>query len=252
MKKLFTILLFSLLFTATRSQTVDGVLTKYFESIGGIEKWKALKTMKMVGQLPTPQGEFAFEMLRKSPDKMLISVDVMGQKLIPQAYDGTTAWMINPFTGSPEAQILPEDQAKSLKMDAVFEDPFIEYATKGYEVTYEGTGEVEGSQCHILKLIRNKGQGADEAVSSYYFDTNSYLPVMVKQNVNSGQSGSQEVEIYYSDYQDVGNGLIMPFSMDNRMNGQSVQAIKFTTIVVNEEIADETFKYPGEAAPAVQ
>ncbi len=251
MKKLLPVLLFSFLsLTAARSQTVDGVLGKYFESIGGIDKWKALKTMKMTGQLPTPQGEFTFEMNRKVPDKMIISVDVMGQKLIPQAYDGAVAWTINPFTGNPDAQVLPEDQAKSLKMDAVFEDPFIDYAAKGHEVTFEGTGDVEGSQCQILKLVRNKGK-ADEATSTYYFDSNTNLPVLLKQQTSSEQMGNQEVEIYYSDYQDVGDGMLMPFNMDTRMNGQSVQAIKFTTILVNQDIPDELFKFPG-TVPAVQ
>jgi outer membrane lipoprotein-sorting protein len=176
----------------------------------------------------------------------------MGQKLIPQAFDGEVAWTLNPFTGNTAAQKLAEEQARDLKNDAIFEDPFIDYATKGYEVTYEGTGDVDGIQCHILKLIRNKGQGADEAISSYYFDSGTYLPVMLKQTMNTGQNGDQEVEIHYSDYQDIGNGLIMPYGMDNRMNGQSIQTIKFTTIVVNEEISDDIFKFPEEATPAVQ
>jgi outer membrane lipoprotein-sorting protein len=246
MKKIFTILLFSVLCITATTQTVDEILSKYFENIGGIDKWKALKTMKMIGQLPTPQGDFTFEMNRKAPNKLMMSVDVMGQKLIPQAFDGEIAWTINPFTGNPDAQKLPEEQAKGLKEEAIFEDPFIDYATKGYEVTYEGTSDLEGSKCHILKLIRNKGQGADESVSSYYFDSESYLPVMTRQTANNPQTGSQEVEVFYSDYQDVGNGLIMPFNLDSHMNGQSVQVIKFTKIVVNEDIPDEIFKYPGE------
>jgi outer membrane lipoprotein-sorting protein len=251
MKKLFAILLFSFLsLTATRSQTVDGILDKYFENIGGIEKCKAIKTMKMTGQIPTPQGEFTFEMSRKAPNKTIVTVDVMGQKIIPQAFDGTVAWMINPFTGNSDAQIMPEEQAKSMKLDAVLEDPFIDYTVKGHEVTYEGTGDVEGTPVHILKMVRNKGK-ADEALSTTYFDSNSYLPVMQKQKIYNEQAGDQEVEIYMSDYQDIGEGLMMPFNMDTRMNSQSVQAIKFTTITINQEIPDSLFTFPG-TVPAVQ
>jgi outer membrane lipoprotein-sorting protein len=54
-----------------------------------------------------------------------------------------------------------------------------------------------------------------------------------------------------SDYQDIGEGLMMPFNMDTRMNGQSVQAIKFTTITINQEIPDSLFTFPG-TVPAVQ
>lgn len=252
MKKLFTILLFSVItLTATRSQTVDGILGKYFESIGGIEKWKVIKTMKMTGMIPTPQGEFIFEMNRKSPNKLMISLDVMGQKMIPQAFDGETAWTLNPFTGNPAPQKLPEDQAKALKLDADFEDPFINYTSKGYEVSYEGEADVDGIKCLILKLIKNKGKGTDEIISSYYFDSDTYLPMMMRQKSNAGQMAGQEVDVYYSDYQDAGDGLIMPFSLDTKANGQSIQAIKFSAIVINGEISDDIFKFPGEAAPAV-
>jgi outer membrane lipoprotein-sorting protein len=215
-------------------------------SIGGVEKWRALKTMKLTGVVPTPQGEFTFEMSRKAPNKMLVTADVMGQKIIPQAYDGEVAWMLNPFAGSQTATKMSEQQTKDLMRDAAFEDPFIDFASKGFEVTYEGTADVEGIQCHVLKLVRNKGQGADESSSTYYFDPDSFLPLMTKLSVYTEQMGSQEVEIYYSDYQDIGNGLLMPYTMDTRANGASVQNIKFTKVVVDEEIADEVFKYPGE------
>lgn len=247
MKKLLAIVLFSgITLTTVLSQSVDDVLSKYFASIGGVDKWKSLNTMKITGQVPTPQGDFAFEMSRKAPNKMIISLDVMGQKLVPQAFDGETAWTINPFMGNPEAQKLPEGQTRDLKRDAVFEDPFIDFATKGSEVTYEGTGEVEGIQCHILKLTQNKGMGEEENVSSYYFDAETYLPLMVKQTMNNEQMGNQEVEVYMSDYQDIGNGLLMAFSIDTRIGGQSVQVIKFSSVVINEDLPDDLFKYPGE------
>jgi outer membrane lipoprotein-sorting protein len=253
MKKIFTILLFSALtMTTSWSQTVDGILSKYFESIGGVEKWKSLKTLKMTGTVPTPQGDFAFEMSRKAPNKYMISLDVMGQKMIPQAYDGETAWMLNPFIGNPAPQKLPEDQAKALKSEADFEDPFIDYVKKGYEVTYEGDADVDGIKCYILKLIKNKGQGADESIMRYYLDNETYLPMMLKQKSDAGQMAGQEVDIYFSDYQDAGDGLIMPFTMDTKVGGQSVQAIKFNTVMVNVEIPDEIFKFPTEATPAAE
>jgi hypothetical protein len=61
----------------------------------------------------------------------------------------------------------------------------------------------------------------------------------------------QEVMVYFSDYQDAGDGLIKAYTMDSRIDGQSVQMIKFKTIVVNEEIPDEFFKFPGDSVPAV-
>jgi outer membrane lipoprotein-sorting protein len=245
MKKLIT-LLFLLAFTLTSwSQTADGIVKKYFESIGGLEKWKALKSMKLTGTVPTPQGEFAFEMFRKAPNKYMISVDVMGQKLIPQAYDGEVAWTVNPFTGDPAPQKLPEDQLESVKSQADFEDPFIDYVQKGYEVTFEGEGDVDGVKTYIIKLTKKKGT-PEEEISTYYFDSETYLPIMVKQKPSSGQMAGQEMDVYYSDYQDAGDGLMMPYLIDTKVGGQSVQAVKFTTIEANADISDDVFKYTGQ------
>jgi len=253
MKKTITVLLFAIMtMTMACSQTVDGILGKYFESIGGIEKWKALKTLKMIGVLPTPQGEFAFEMSRKTPNKYMFSLVVMEQKMIPQAFDGETAWMLNPFTGDPAPQKLPEDQAKVVRLIADFEEPFIDYAKKGHEVTYEGTEEVDGIKCYIVKLLRNKGKGDEEATLTYYFDCETYLPLMTKQKSNAVQMAGQEVNLYYSDYQDAGDGLFMPFMIDTKVGGKSVQVFKYKSIEINKEIADDVFKFPGVTTPEVK
>jgi len=246
MKKLFTLLFLSVISLSLWSQTADGIINKYLESIGGADKWKALNTAKLIGTVPTPQGDFTFEMLRKAPNKFIISLDVMGQKFVPQAYDGEVAWTLNPFMGDPTPQKLPEDQMISVKQEADFEDPFIDYALKGNEVIYEGTADVDGVNCYQVKLTKNKGKGEEELVMNYYFDSETYLPIMVKQVPKSGQMAGQETNVYYSDYQDAGDGLLMPYTIDTKVGGQSVQAVKFTQIELNGEIADDVFKFPGE------
>lgn len=244
MRKLISLLFFAAITLSSQAQTADGIISKYLENIGGVEKWKALKTARLEGTVPTPQGDFAFEMLRKAPDMFMISVDVMGQKLIPQAYDGETAWTLNPFTGDPNPQKLPDDQVSSVKQEADFEDPFIDYAQKGHEASFEGNADVDGVNCYQVKLTKNKGKGDEEMVMDYFFDAETYLPIMVKQTPNTGQMAGQEMNVYYSDYQDTGNGLIMPYTIDTKVGGQSVQAIKFTKIELGADIADEVFKFP--------
>jgi outer membrane lipoprotein-sorting protein len=245
MKKFIAVLFLSFFAISIWSQTVESIVGKYLENIGGVEKWKSVKSAKLEGTVPTPQGDFSFEMLRKAPNKIMISLDIMGQKFVPQAFDGETGWMINPFMGDPNPQKLPEDQLKAAKQDADFEDPFIDYASKGSEVTYIGTSDVDGVKCYEVKLVKNKGK-EDEAVMNYFFDADTYLPLVVKQTPSSGQMAGQEMNVYYSDYQDTGNGLIMPYTIDTKMGGQSVQAVKFTKIEFNTDIPDDVFKFPAQ------
>jgi outer membrane lipoprotein-sorting protein len=248
MKKSFT--LTTLLFVAfqlAQAQTVEEILKKYFERVGGVDTWKNMKSLKMSGSMVIPGGEFPFTLYRKAPNKFKVVLDIMGQEIVPQAYDGETGWMINPYTGGNGPQKLPDDQMKSLRDMSEFEDPFINYQSKGFDVSYEGPADAGGVHCFVLKLTKHKGIEGEEMSSYYYFDTENYLQIMVKQT--STQSMGQEVEIYLSDYQDAGNGILIPFVMDTQMQGQSVNKLNFTVITANEEIADDIFKFPVEAKP---
>jgi outer membrane lipoprotein-sorting protein len=251
MKKSLTLVTFLfVVIQVFQAQTVDDVIIKYFESVGGIDKWKSLKSMKMAGNLSMQMGEFQFTIYRKAPNKFKIVLNIQGQEIVPQAFDGETAWMINPFAGGNGPTKVPDDQIQAVKDESEFEDPFIDYKAKGYEASYEGTADVAGAQCNVIKMIKNKGVEGKEMSSNYYFDTATNLQVMVKQI--SAQSMGQEIEFYLSDYQETPGGLLMPFVMDTQMQGQSVQKLTFTAITVNEDMPDELFKFPEEApvAPA--
>jgi len=240
-------LIASLFFLAQffQAQTADEILAKYFKSVGGIEKWKNLKSVKMTGNMVMAQGEFPITLYRESPNKFKIVMTIMGQEIIPQAFDGETGWMVNPFAGGSGPQKIEDSQIRALKDVSEFEDPFINYRDKGFAASFEGTGDAGGVQCQIIKLIKHQGVEGEEISSLYYFDMDQNLQILIKQP--NAQMMGQEIEIYLSDYQDTGDGLIMPFVLDTHYQGQSVQKLNFTSITVNEDIPDDIFKFPGEA-----
>jgi outer membrane lipoprotein-sorting protein len=249
MKKSFislVILLFAL--QMIPAQTADNIITKYFESVGGIEKWKNLKSIKMTGKMVMVQGEFPITLYRKPPNKFKIVMNIAGQEIIPQAFDGETGWMNTPFGGAAGPQKMEEDQIRELRDVSEFEDPLIDYQARGFIASYEGTVDTAGVKCYIVKLIRHKGIEGKEMASLYYFDTEHYLPVMIKQP--SPQAMGQEIEIHMSEYQETSDGVLMPFVMDTHFKGQSVQKLNFTEITINEEMADDIFKFP-ETKPGV-
>jgi outer membrane lipoprotein-sorting protein len=237
-----------LLFTVQifQAQTADNIIAKYFESVGGIEKWKNLKSIKMTGKMVILQGEFPITLYRKSPNKFKIVMNIEGQEIIPQAFDGETGWMNTPFGGAAGPQKMEEDQVRELRDVSEFEDPLIDYKARGFVASYEGTADTFGVQCYIVKLIRHKGIEGKELASLYYFDTEHYLPVMIKQP--SPQAMGQEIEIHMSEYQETSDGVLMPFVMDTHFKGQSVQKLNFTAITINEELADDLFKFPETKA----
>lgn len=217
------------------SQTADEIVSNYLKNSGGLEKLKSLKSRKLSGVLPTPQGELNFTLYEKEPNLMLTEIVFQDMRIVPQAFDGEVAWTINPMSGDA-AQKLPDDIVKTLKEEAVFEDPFIDYAKKGHEISYQGKETVNGTECYKINLIKNKNNDAEDVSETYYFDSEYYMPILIKSNV-----GGNDLETYLSNYSEI-NGFTMPMTIEVKSGGQN-QTINIQKIEINPALEDDFFKF---------
>jgi outer membrane lipoprotein-sorting protein len=224
--------------TAVHAQTIDEIIPKYHESMGGLDKLNALSSIKFSGMMPTPMGNLTLVIYKKSPNLTRTEIDLQGQLMV-QAYDGETAWGINPMMGSNEPQKLEGAMAKSIVDQSEFEDPFIDYAAKGHEVSLEGDEIIEGVDCYKIKLVLNKNNEEDERTQVYFLDKELFLPLLVKTQTND-----MEVDTYMSDYQEVEGGLIMAFNIEVRITGQPSQIISIDSVEVNRDMDDDLFRFP--------
>ena len=128
MKKVFTFIFAIAILGSIQAQTVDEIIDNYFEIIGGKEKWENLKTMRTEAKMSMQGMEFDGSIFAKYPNKQRVNVNVNGTTIV-QAYDGTTAWWINPFAGGTEAQEMPGDMAEGMTKQE-FESPLLNYKDK--------------------------------------------------------------------------------------------------------------------------
>lgn len=239
MKKLLSLLLIGGLAIATlQAQSLDEVLQNYYSNIGGLDNWKALQSTKMTGRANQMGMEFPFTMVMTRPNKQKLVVDIQGSKLI-EAFDGQTAWTINPFMGGTVPQ-KKSDEESTEAAKQMFEDGLMDYARKGHKASLEGTEEVEGVKAMVVKLTTKDGDDR-----FYYFDPESYVPIMIKSFASAGQMKGMPVEQYLSDYDEV-DGMMMPHSMTTKVNGQVVAQLTFDKIETNVEVNDAQFAFPGD------
>ena len=177
----------------------------------------------------------------KAPVKQKMVMQVQGVEFI-QAYDGVDAWMLNPFQGGKDPVKLSEEESKEVK-DQKFEDEFIDYQKKGHEVTLQGTEEIDGVKCHKIQLIKNKNNDQEDVTEFYYFDAENFVPILRKSYVRSGANKGTEVNTYLSDYQEV-KGLMFPFFLEAKINGQTVQKITIESVSLDEAMDDSIFAFP--------
>ncbi len=238
-KRLTLICLALFSFVAVQAQdapSVDDIINAYLENTGGVDAWQGLTTMKMEGNMSMQGMDFPGIVYMKRPNMQRVEVNIQGKELV-QAYDGETAWWINPFMGSEDPQPMPAEMSEEMTKET-FEDEFINYADKGHTVEYIGTEEVEGAECYILRLTKANGD-----VEDHYFDTEYMVPIMQRTTVDSGPMEGQASDTFLSDYQEV-NGLMIPFFMETKIGGQSIQKISITNIELNSDMGDEMFAYP--------
>ncbi len=239
MKRLLTIA-FVLLVVVAHAQTVDDVINKYLSAIGGADKWRAIKSRKAEGKMTMQGFELPVTLYQKPPAKQKVVVSVQGMEII-QAYDGKDAWAVNPMSPSKDPVKIPDEDARDMK-DNDFENDFIDYKKKGHEVKLLGTEAVEGIKCFKVKLTKNKNT-PNPATETHFFDAENYVPIMQSNIVHSGPGKGKEVKTYLSDYQDV-KGLMVPFSIETKVDGETFQKFTFEKVTVDEPMDDSIFAFP--------
>ncbi len=227
-----------------QAQTVDEIIDKYLAQTGGKDKWMALKNVKMTGKAKAQGMDLPVTMYQKAPNKMKLVINIQGKEIVQPAFDGTTAWTTNFMTMKPEK--MTAEQSENMKDEAQMQDPFIGYKDKGYKAELDGKETIEGTECHKIKLTRKpvKVDGKEEEnVSYYFFSVADNVPILTRSTVKQGQAKGMVQETSMSDYQEV-NGLFMPFTITQKMNGQQVFAMTAEKMETNVEMDDKLFAYP--------
>ncbi len=244
MKTRLILLLIGLLTTGSLiSQSLDEVLTKYYKTVGQ-EKYNSIKSVEIKGKSIAQGMETEFVIKQMRPDKFYLEVDIQGAKM-KQAYDGATAWYIAPWTGSLDPVEMSGVQLKSMKQQADFDGMLVNYKDKGYETEFIGKEDLEGSPVYKIKQSNKDGD-----IFYHFIDTDNYVNLKTSSIVKMGES-QVESETYYSNYKDQ-DGVLMPFSMETKMNGQTVSQMNIDTVKFDIDIDSALFKMPEKDTTKVE
>jgi len=236
-----TALCLSLLTGSALAMDKKELIDKAIEAQGGKDLLTGTESMEAHGKALVQGMEFPFVMYQERPNKLRLEVEVMGMQMI-QAYDGEKGWTVNPMAGITEPQEMGEMENKSFKLQADMDGVLIDADKKGYTIEYIGEADVEGTPCYQLRV----DTGMD-IVQDLFFDQEYYLAIKMTSTV---QVEEQEVvqETYLSDYQEMDDGRIVPFSMETRMGGQTVNQIVMESMEFGNDLSAIEFDMPETAA----
>jgi hypothetical protein len=218
--------------------TADELIAKNTEAKGGLAAIKAITSLRMTGKLETQGIVIQLGADRKPEALVRQTVSIQGMTQI-QAYDGSEAWQINPFSGRRDPERMGEDDTRDMVESNDFYGPLIDYKEKGNKVEYLGHQTVDGDDALLLKVTLKNGD-----LINYYLDPDTYLEIRTEKQMFVRGSVHESFNNLGS-YKKV-NGVYFPFAIESGVpRNPALAKITVTSLEANVAIPDAEFKMPA-------
>ena len=192
----------------SHSQTADELIAKNIEARGGLEKMKAIKTLRATGKFEGGGGFTAsVGQENQRPNLVRETFSLQGMTAV-QAYDGSAGWQIQPFGGRKDPQLMGEDDLRDLLLDADLDGPLVDYKEKGSTVEFLGHDVVDGDDALRLKVTLKNGD-----IIYDYLDPDTFIEI--RREIQQFIRGSVRDRVMgLGSYKPVA-GVMFPFSISS-------------------------------------
>jgi outer membrane lipoprotein-sorting protein len=209
------------------AQTLEDVITRAANAMGGMQKLENINTMtmKMRGTMRGAM-EMQMTMYTMKPGMYRMEMDMMGQHMVTVS-DGTDAWM--EMMG--RTMDIPAGQGGGNNMmGQSFGEAILKLKEQG--ATYAGREDFNGVQCDVIEFTP---EGQSET-SRMYFDANSGLMAGIRSS-----AGGQNVEVRINAYSDV-DGFKFPAKMETFMGSESMMEMEIYDVQINPALEASMFQ----------
>lgn len=225
------------------AQTAEELVARNLQAKGGLEKIKAIHSLRMTGHMEAGGFQAMVAQDGKAPDLLRQSFTFQGMTGV-DAYDGKEAWRISPFEGRKDPEMMGEDDAKPLIDQADFYGPLVDYQQKGNTVEYLGHDTVDGDDALRLKVTLKDGD-----IWYYLLDPDAFLEIRIEQQTFI-RGSIRETVLDLGSYKQV-NGVYFPFSMDSgpKNNPNARQRVTVDKMEANVDLPNSLFQMPAVSNP---
>lgn len=232
MKQVKILFLFITAFTlSAQAQTVDEIIDKHIEAIGGKEKLLELRTVVSEGNFIFQGMDIPVIIYQTHNKGTRIEINVMGMTgyIINTPTEG---WTFMPFQGMTAPEAMAADLVKEGTDQLDLQGPLLNYAEKGHTVEYLGKEDFEGTECLKLKALLKGGSEL-----TMFIDPSNYY--IIKQIIKSKAAGQEADQVQtFSNFQKTPEGLVFAFDQTGFGPGE----ISFTKIEVNKPVEEAKYK----------
>ena len=223
--------------------TLEQVLEKHLEARGGKAALQALTGYEATGTVHVSGFEMPFVLQRARPDRFKLEMEMQGSKIV-NAYDGETAWGLNPLAEQSEPQLIEDPRRVSdTKRQGVFDGLLLGHQVLGATLELKGSRELDGRE--VLEIA---GTLADDTGFTVFLDSSTFLEVRQMQAAVVDGMGEVEVSLDYGEFVEVA-GVKLPKNYTTATPMSTLEFV-FDEYRPNPDLDEAAFGLPGQIADA--
>lgn len=233
--KFFSALLglgFCMAFSVSQAQTLDEIVNKHIEAIGGVENWKKLKSLSFESLMKSGGADIKFKVYQIDKTSLRQDINVGGMTGYSIIKKGE-GWTFYPWMGHTKPEAMTADDLKNAQDELELQDEFITYKELGKTLEYFGKDDVDGTECHKLKMTNKDGKE-----TTYYIDPSTYYVIKETEKMMS-EGKEMENSTILSDYKKLNEGIVYPMSISGGWGEMTI-----TKLEINPKIDETLFASP--------
>jgi hypothetical protein len=176
--------------TLAKAQTVDDIINKNIEAVGGKEVLSKITSAMFQGTVNAMGNDYPVTVIIVNGKGYKSITSINGSDMIECITD-TGGWRLNPLVGQTSAQAIPADQLNPMKAVLYIGGPLVDYKDKGYSAELAGREDVAGQSNYKVHLFDNEGTDV-----VYYINPQTYLvsKAVAKAKVSGQDATSSDFE----------------------------------------------------------
>jgi hypothetical protein len=212
------------------AQTVDEVIDKYINALGGKQKLKALRSIKITGEMRN-QG-----IAMGITSTVIHGVGIRTDIAVPDVGNGfriitpTKGWSFMSFTGPKKPQALTAEEVNAGQPGIDLQGALFNYKQKGNSVELVGKEMVDSLNCYKIKITFKSG-----IIMHYFIDDQQFR--RVKLSTTEMVNGVPiEAATLYSDFRRTPAGYLLPYEQSSK-NGK----LRVSLVTINPPVKPGIF-----------
>ena len=226
---------------AAPQPTLDQVLDKYVQALGGKAAIEKITSRVMTGSIEAPasgdNGSIVpgtIEIDQKAPNLRATSFSFPGNGGDQSGFNGKAGWYVDPDEGPKD---MSADDVAAMRLEAEFYRP-LRLKEIFPNLTLKGTAKVNGHDAYIVEAPHQDG-----SIERLYFDTTSGLLIRDEVPVFVPDEGNTTIVNDFSDYRSV-DSVQLPFNI-HQTSPDFEYIIQLREVKQNVQIDDVKFNKPA-------